>query len=246
MFPKILGAAALATGLIGARWAMAQSTLQRLEEGIRAQAGQGVSLAAPADVVPPPAPPGGPIAPARQRAYLGAVVDDQNDRGRGVRILAVRSGGPAERSGLRPQDLIVGVAGNPLRQLSELTTVVDRASPGDRLAVEVLRGGVPKKVTVTLAAPPSVAAVELLPEAVPPPAAQRTPEVPVGPSLTMPPSSSPSKIPPPPLPGSSGPLVGEPVRQPVELEVEALKARVQELERRVQELERALKEAKKP
>jgi membrane-associated protease RseP (regulator of RpoE activity) len=225
---------------------MAQTTLQRLEEDIRAQAGRGASLAAPADVIPPPAPPGGPSTPGRQRAYLGAVVDDLNDHGRGVRVLAVRAGGPAARSGLRPQDLIVGVAGARIRELSELTAVVDRASPGDRLAVEVLRGGVPQKIAVTLAAQPPAAAVESLPEAIPPPAAQRAPEVPGGPSLTMPPSASPSKIPPPPLPGASGPLVGEPVRQPMELEVETLKARVQELERRVQELERALKEAKKP
>jgi hypothetical protein len=225
---------------------MAQTTLQRLEEGIRAQAGQGVDLAAPAEVVPPPAPLGGPITPGRQRAYLGAVVDDQNDRGRGVRVLVVRPRGPAERSGLRPQDLIVGVAGARVRQLSELTAVMDRASPGDQLAVEVLRGGVPQKVTVTLAAQPPAAAVESLPEAIPPPAAQRAPDVPGGPSLTMLPSASPSKIPPPPPPGPSGPLVGEPVRQPMELEVELLKARVQELDRRVQELERALKEAKKP
>lgn len=225
---------------------MAQTTLQRLEEDVRAQAGRGVSLAAPAEAVPPPAPPGGPGTPGRQRAYLGAVVDDLNDHGRGVRVLAVRAGGPAERSGLRPQDLIVGVAGARIRQLSELTAVVDQAAPGDRLAVEVLRGGVPRKITVTLAAPPSAATVEPHPEAIPPPAAQRAPDVSGGPSLTMPPAASPPKIPPPPLPGTIGPPAGEPVRQPVELEVETLKARVQELERRVQELERALKEAKKP
>ena len=44
-----------------------------------------------------------------QRAYLGAVADD--NAGRGVRVLSVRSGGPADHAGLRPQDLIVSAAG---------------------------------------------------------------------------------------------------------------------------------------
>jgi hypothetical protein len=90
---------------------------------------RGVDAAAPAGPIPVATPRSGPIAPGRQRAYVGAVVDDVNDRGRGVRVLVVRPGGPAERAGVRPRDLIVGAGGTRVRQLSELTAVVERASP---------------------------------------------------------------------------------------------------------------------
>ncbi|MGA2068368.1 MAG: PDZ domain-containing protein [Thermoguttaceae bacterium] len=256
IIPRILGAAVVITGLAGARVATAQTTLQRLEDDIRAQAGRGVDPAAPA---PAPTPPGGPIAPGRQRAYLGAVVDERNDPGRGVRVLVVRPGGPAEQAGLRPQDLIVAAAGARVRQLSDLAAAVERASPGDRLVIEVLRGVRPQTLTVTLGRQPAAARAEPL-EAIPPPAAQGAadgatqaiPGVPVGPSLTMPkgsPAAAAPKIPPPPPPGPTNPPPAESAKteppRPAELELDLLKARVQELERRVQELEQALKEAKK-
>jgi hypothetical protein len=260
--PKILAAAVVVAGLAGGRWATAQTTLQRLEQDIRGQAGQGA--AAPGATIPPP-PPAALGGPAHPRAYLGAWVDEQSDRGRGARVLQVRSGGPAERADLRPGDLIVAAAGTPVRQVSDLTAVIEKAAPGDKLVLEILRGparlkpglapgeqsppevpqgGVPQKITVTLAAPPAGFSAEPQPEAVPPPAARRAPEPPAGPSLPAPLST----VPPPPLPGTTSPAARLSAGQPAETEISALKARVQDLERRVQELERALKEkeAKKP
>ena len=71
---------------------------------------------------------------APQRVYLGAMAD--NDAGRGVKVLSVRSGGPADRAGLQAQDLIVGAAGRKIRLLSELSAILSRLNPGDRLALE--------------------------------------------------------------------------------------------------------------
>jgi hypothetical protein len=119
---------------------------------------RGVEVAAPAEPAPVPTPGSGPIAPGRQRAYLGAVVDKDKDPGRGVRVLVVRPGGPAERAGVRPQDLIVAAAGAQVRQLSDMVAVMDRASPGDSLAIEVLRGVSPRKLMVTLGRQPAAVA----------------------------------------------------------------------------------------
>ena len=91
----------LAAGLGGTSPAAAQGELDRLESGIRTSNGPPVMTAA-----------------APQRVYLGAFAD--NDAGRGVRVLSVRSGGPADRAGLQPQDLIVAAAGRKIR-LAERT-----------------------------------------------------------------------------------------------------------------------------
>jgi len=119
---------------------------------------RGVDVAAPAEPMPVPTPRSGPAAPGRQRAYFGAVLAKHNDPGPGVRVLVVRPGGPAEQAGLRPQDLIVAAAGAPVRQFADLAAVMDRASPGDRLAIEVLRGVSARRLTVRLGLRPAVAA----------------------------------------------------------------------------------------
>jgi hypothetical protein len=162
----------------------------------------------------------------------------------------VRPGGPADRAGLRAQDLIVGTAGARVRQLSELAAIIEASSPGDHLAMEILRGGLPQKLDVTLGPPPPSGAAEMRPEAIPPPAAEQPPVAggapgaagSAGPSLSMSVplrTVAPPSIPPPPLPGLSGPPVSDSAR------IEQLQRRVDELERRVQEMERALAEGRK-
>jgi hypothetical protein len=240
----------LAFGVAGPRLATAQSTLQRLEEGIRAQSGQGAD-AAPAGS-PAAAAPLGPDrkAPGGGHPYLGAVVDDQNNGGQGVRVLLVRPGGPAERGGLRSQDVIVGAAGTRVRQLSDLTAVVNASSPGDKIGIEVLRGGRPQRLEVTMGAQLPAAAAAA-PEAIPPPAAAPLAEqgngAPVGPSLSMPvvpppppaaPPAAAAQVPSPPS-EIGGPAMSDSAR------IEQLQHRVDVLERRVQELERVLAEANK-
>ncbi len=98
---------------------------------------------------------------AGARGYLGATVDDRNDRGRGVRVLGIRPGGPADRAGLRPDNLIVSAGGARVRQMSDLTGVLDLLAPGDKVPIEVLRAGaaLPQKGEVTLGqAPPGLPA----------------------------------------------------------------------------------------
>ncbi|MGA2618490.1 MAG: PDZ domain-containing protein [Thermoguttaceae bacterium] len=162
------------------------------------------------------------------RGYLGATVDDRNDRGRGVRVLGIRPGGPADRAGLRPDDLIVGAGGARVRQMADLTAVLDLLAPGDKVPIEVLRAGsaLPQKGEVTLGqSPPGLPAT--VPGTFPP--RESVPAPPAGP-LPGPPAEGPTITPPP----SPGGLVSDSAR------IDQLQRRIDQLERRVEQLEQTL------
>jgi hypothetical protein len=232
----LMGLAAVWTCLSLAVLVSGQSPLERIEGQIRNPGGPGSAPAVPGNPLAVPAPPTGPGAKAKSGdgPYLGAIADDRDDRGRGVRVLEVRPGGPADRAGLRPQDLVVGAATARVRQMSDLTAVLEMLAPGDKVELDILRGVQPQKVVVTLgrrtapAAPPT----ELLPA---------PPKEPVPAPVSKPPSleppSGPAISPPPPAPAAAP--IGE------SASIEQLQRRVEQLERRVEELERALAEARK-
>ena len=210
--------------------APAQPFLERLEQRIRDRVNQ-----QPDDPAAAP-----PVQPAgRQPGYLGAVADDTNDRGRGVRILDVRPDGPAHKAGLRKQDLITALAGTRVRQMSDMADVLELFPAGESLTFDVLRDGKPQKIKVTLGRrpAPAVGPAEPRPETVPipapaagaPPALPRTPIDPLGVE-----------------PDLQGPRLPDlPAAEPSQ--IEQLQRRIEQLERRVAELERALAETlKKP
>jgi hypothetical protein len=201
----------------------AQPALERLERQIRQRVGTPDS-AEPAGKDQPAA---RQPTPARREnaaaAYLGVVVDDRRDRGRGVRIVNVHTGSPAEKAGLLRQDLIVSVAGIRVRQLSDLNDMLEMCRPGQGVEFEVLRNGQSQKSRVVLGQRPAAAA----------PGPQSVEAVP-------PPQGEP--IPAPPEPGAGPQLQPAP---PEAARVERLEQRIKELERRVDELERELKTIKK-
>jgi hypothetical protein len=232
----VMGVAVIWTWLGLAAAGLGQAPLDRIEDQIRTQAGQGNAPPAPPSpaeaAVPPVNRSPAPRAKAGEGPYLGAVADDRHDRGRGVRVVEVRPGGPADRGGLRTQDLVVGAANNRVRQMSDLTAVLDLCAPGDKLLLEVVRDGQTRKVEITLgqrvARPGAV-----VPEAVPAPPAEPGPAP--GPS----PSEGPLLRPLPSGPSPSGPLSSDATR------IEQLQRRVEQLERRVEELERTLAETRR-
>ena len=84
------------------------------------------------------------------RAILGiniANAPDGTDPVAGVRVLGVSPGGPAEQAGLRAGDLLTRIAGRDLAADSarnanaRLLEAMERASPGDRIAVRYARDG---------------------------------------------------------------------------------------------------------
>ncbi len=58
--------------------------------------------------------------------------------------------GPAQKAGLRAQDIIVAIDGQKIRNISELRRELFRRKPGDRVRVEVVREGKRQTFTVPL------------------------------------------------------------------------------------------------
>ena len=79
-----------------------------------------------------------------RRAYLGVVVASRPERddfegGAGVESVAPNS--PAERAGVRPQDVIVGFGDTPVRSNDDLLSMLDESAIGRDAELKVSRGG---------------------------------------------------------------------------------------------------------
>ncbi len=146
---KLLSIAAILPATLVAV-AHAQPALDALEQKVRRDVA--AENAQPAE--PQPAEPAVNSQQPQQKprqGYAGLVVDDRDDRGRGVRILEVAPKGPGGAAGLRPQDLITGLGGVRVRQLSDMIMILEQVPPGGSLEFEVLRGTEPKRINVTFA-----------------------------------------------------------------------------------------------
>jgi S1-C subfamily serine protease len=85
------------------------------------------------------------------RAYLGVRVATSVG-GEGAVVAAVREGGPADRAGVRPGEVIVAVNRRPTPSAAELATVLAELRPGRRVQVDLVDpAGEKRSVTVTLA-----------------------------------------------------------------------------------------------
>jgi hypothetical protein len=116
----------------GATAATAQPILNRLEKVVRDQLG------------------GAAAAEQRQPGYLGLIGDDQQDAGRGVRVLEVFPDGPAAKGGVQAGDLIVGIDGREIRALDDVAQALDGKHEGDKLAITVARNAERRQQSVTL------------------------------------------------------------------------------------------------
>lgn len=213
--------------------ATAQEILQRLEQRVREQL-RAADAAPPARGFGPPGaaeatghPAGAPA------AYLGVLADDREDRGRGVRVLDVRAGGPAGLGGLQKGDLIVGVGDVPVRQMAELAAILEACSPGDALEFVVERDRLQRRLRVTLTAAPAGESAQ------------------AGGAAASPPP--PSAVPGPALPGGAfagrdadtRPPVAPPAVDASDSRIERLENRLGLLEQRIGALEQALLEVLK-
>jgi hypothetical protein len=247
--------------LVAGEMVWAQSALQRLEEMIRQP-----KAASPAAPAKPPESPPPPQAAATQPphepqepGYLGVLADDKDDRGRGVRVLKVVPGGPADQAGLKPQDLITRLGGVPIRQLSELTAILQQMSPGATLSFEVLRGDRKQELSVLFGRRPPEQ--RRLPPKSPPaeaPPLSAAGPTPTAPALEIPPMEGPvipGASPAAPVQGANPPAAtvaraeppGVPAAdRPVDAraEIDRLLHRIEALEKRVDQLERARSEKK--
>jgi serine protease Do len=96
-----------------------------------------------------------------QHARLGVTVQEVNqaladsfklDKPEGALIAGVEKGGPADKAGLKPGDVVRTVNGQPVVASGDLPAALGAAHPGDKVKLQVLRQGQQVDVTATLAA----------------------------------------------------------------------------------------------
>jgi serine protease Do len=69
---------------------------------------------------------------------------------KGAQISDVNGDSPAEKAGLKPDDVVVGVDGRPIADNSELSQYIASKAPGTTVRLKVLRDGQEREVPVTL------------------------------------------------------------------------------------------------
>jgi Tol biopolymer transport system component len=82
-------------------------------------------------------------------ASLGTVPDYAGDGRPGVLLSGVRAGSPAEAAGIQRGDLLVELAGAPIRDIHDFMYVLRRAKPGEKATVVVVRDGQRVSLDVT-------------------------------------------------------------------------------------------------
>lgn len=85
-----------------------------------------------------------------RRPFLGIMPAD-HDGSDGAEVVRVVPNSPAARAGIRLGDVILSLNNVPVRRAADVTSVLRRMKPGDRLQIDILRGTQRLRVTVTLA-----------------------------------------------------------------------------------------------
>ena len=70
------------------------------------------------------------------------------DRPRGALVSVVEKGGPAEKAGVKPGDVILSASGKPIEHSADLSNLVTRLKPGTPTELGVWRGGKARTITV--------------------------------------------------------------------------------------------------
>jgi putative serine protease PepD len=91
---------------------------------------------------------------AISRPFLG-VSTGATPTGTGAVVSSVVPGGPADKAGLQPGDVIETIDGQPVADPSAVSTLVGARHAGDRMQVQVLRGGQSLSIGVRLGVRPA-------------------------------------------------------------------------------------------
>jgi serine peptidase DegS len=150
--------AAINTGNSGGALVNTRGELVGINTAILSQdiATEGIGFAIPVDLVR------GVVAELKKhgrviRGYLGLVPEDLTngqraqiglDYNRGILISEVYAGGPAERAGLRADDVILSINGEPILQERQALLIAASTKPGDEVEVIAWRDGEQLRTTV--------------------------------------------------------------------------------------------------
>jgi serine protease DegQ len=90
------------------------------------------------------------------RGYLGVSTTPAGRGQQGAMIAAVQRGGPADRAGVAPGDVIVRLGEHAIAQPEDLVGATLEIEPGAKVALEVVRNGQRRSVDVTLGTRPAL------------------------------------------------------------------------------------------
>ncbi len=82
-------------------------------------------------------------------AYLGSI-PDMTGGTQGVRLTGVSKDSPADKAGMRGDDVITRIGRYEVANLRDMSAALKSYKPGDEVDIVVLRGGVEHRTTVTL------------------------------------------------------------------------------------------------
>jgi predicted metalloprotease with PDZ domain len=138
-----------------------------------------------------------PGARSADPGYVGLITSDRQQGGRGVRVMHVDRGSPADEAGIKEGDMIVGIGDRPIAFSADMREALRGAQPGAKLTFKVDRAGSTKEREITLGKRPAQTEQKLpfgrIPEDLPPPPGFVPPSS-IPPAGTIPP---PAAVPPP-------------------------------------------------
>ena len=78
---------------------------------------------------------------AREEGFLGVGLAERTDGGQGAIISSVQPNSPASLAGIRENDIVLSVDGEPIDGQAGLVAAIRDASPGQNVEIELLRDG---------------------------------------------------------------------------------------------------------
>jgi S1-C subfamily serine protease/photosystem II stability/assembly factor-like uncharacterized protein len=85
-------------------------------------------------------------------AYVGISGEDAEE---GVKVLAVGGEGPAEKAGVKPDDIIQAIGNKSITSNEQLLEEIRSRNPGDKVKLKLTRDGQPQEIELTLAERPA-------------------------------------------------------------------------------------------
>ncbi|HLX59698.1 MAG TPA: PDZ domain-containing protein [Planctomycetota bacterium] len=89
---------------------------------------------------------------AARRPYLGTVPDMKAEGIAGVKLSDIHDGSPAQKAGLKAGDIVVELAGKPVKNASDYLAALESLKVGDETTLKFQRDGKTETVKVTLGA----------------------------------------------------------------------------------------------
>ena len=72
----------------------------------------------------------------------------------GAQVQSVTPGGPADKAGLRQNDVIKAIDGQPIQDPSALSSAIDAKKPGAKITIQIERNGLTQDISATLGTRP--------------------------------------------------------------------------------------------